>query len=349
MSIHLSALTANDYAEVHKLWKETHGVGLSYCDSERYFAPYLKRNPGLSLVARDGNVIVATVMCGHDGRRGYLSHLAVAPGYQKRGLGRRLVETCLQKLWTAGVTACNIRVYRDNSDGISFWEHIGFRNVGVHVMRRDIVLPGAEGEPDDIYLDALDENDHLDPVPTIRVTDEIQLTPFDWDDQSALVEILNATSWYSQQLLVVPHPYTAEHARSWITRCMLSTCDGDRTRNWAIRNRTELIGAIGIGGIEANDSPEVGYWLAQSHWGQGIVTAAVVALTAFAFREYPIEKLHARVFHTNPASARVLEKAGYKLEGTLRRHLVHQDVPRDVLFYGMLKGEISSSEVLTKA
>jgi N-acetylglutamate synthase len=339
MSIHIAALTAGDYAEVRRLWESTPGMGLSYCDSEKFFAPYLERNPGLSLVARDGNAIVAAVMCGHDGRRGYLSHLAVAAGYRYRGLGRRLVETCLQKLWTAGVTACNIRVYRDNAAGIAFWERIGFRDVGVNVMRRDIVMPGKEGAPDEVRLPALSDDDYLDPVPTIRVNDEIVLTPFDWTDQPELIRLLNATTWYSQQMPLIPHPYTAENARSWVTRCMLQTYDGEQSRGWAIRQAGEFIGGIGLSDIKASGSHEMGYWLAQSQWGQGIMPAVVRSLTAFAFREYPIEKLFARVFHTNPASARVLEKAGYTLEGTLRRHLVHQDVPRDVLYYGMLSSE----------
>ncbi len=342
MSIQIASLTANDYPEVRRLWESLPGIGLGYCDSEKFIPSYLARNPGLSLVARDGNRIVAAVMCGHDGRRGYLSHLAVAPSHRGQRLGRRLVEACLHKLWTEGITGCNIRVFRDNANGIAFWNHIGFHDVGVNVMRRELVEPGAEGALDSILLNDLTDDDHLDPVPTIRVNEEIALTPFDWDDQSALVEHFNSTDWYSRQMPLIPHPYTAEHARSWITKCMLQSLDGDQTRNWAIRRQRELIGGIGIGGIEPNGSPEIGYWLAQSHWGRGIMTGVVRTLSQFAFREYPIEKLHARVFHTNPASARVLEKAGFTLEGTLRRHLVHREVPRDVLYYGMLKEECCS-------
>jgi RimJ/RimL family protein N-acetyltransferase/ribosomal protein S18 acetylase RimI-like enzyme len=342
MSIHLAALTAADYPEVRRLWESTSGIGLGHGDSEKFFAPYLKRNPGLSLIARDGNRIVAAVMCGHDARRGYLSHLAVAPSHRKLNLGRRLVDACLHKLWAEGITACNIRVFRDNAEGIAFWGHLGFHDVGVNVMRRELVEPGEGDAPDTVLLQSLDVKDHIDPVPTIDVNDHITLTPFDWEDQAALARHLNSTDWYSQQIPLIPHPYTAEHARAWITKCMLQTLDGDRMRSWAIRRGPELIGGIGLSGIEPGAAPEIGYWLTQDEWGRGTMTEVVTSLAAFAFREYPVEKLHARVFHTNPASARVLEKAGFTLEGTLRRHLVHHDVPRDVHYYGLLKAELSS-------
>ncbi len=339
MSIQISPLVPGDYADVRKFWESLPGVGLGYCDTEPFFAAYLQRNPGMSLIARDGNQVVAAVMCGHDGRRGYLSHLAVAPRCARQGLGRRLVEVCLQKLWTAGITGCNIRVYRDNADGIAFWEHLGFRDIGINVLRRELVEPGDDGTPDSILLDELTDDDHLDPVPTISVGPDLLLTPFDWDDQETLVTLLNTSDWYTQQMPLIPNPYTLEHARSWVTKCMLQTCEGDKTRNWAIRRRGELIGGIGLGGIEPGGTAEVGYWLSQACWGQGIMPTVVTSLVEFAFREYSIAKVYARAFHTNPASVRVLEKAGFTLEGTLRQHLVHQDVRRDVLHYGRLREE----------
>lgn len=338
MSIQLAAVTAADYADIHKLWESIPGVGLGYCDAEKFFAPYLERNPGMSLVAREGSEVVAAVMCGHDGRRGYLSHLAVAPRLQRSGLGRRMVEICLQKLWTAGITGCNIRVYRHNSDGNAFWERLGFRDIGVNVLRREMVEPGeSAGAADTILLESLTDDDHLDPVPTINVGNGIVLTPFEWGDQPALVELLNTTEWYSQQMPLIPHPYTLEHARSWITKCMLQTLAGDKTRNWAIRQEHALIGGIGIGEIELEGAAEVGYWLAQSHWGLGLMPTIVTALVEFAFREYPIVKVFARAFQTNSRSTRVLEKARFIHEGTLRRHLVHQGVPHDVLYFGRLR------------
>lgn len=139
MPVFLDEFRPEDYAEVTALWKATEGVGLNAdSDSEEQILFYLNRNPGLSLVARasgEGNRIVAAVMCGHDGRRGYLSHLAVAEGHRGQGIGRRIVDECLKRLAKTGVPGCNVRVFLDNEAGQRFWKKLGWtRNpVGVWI------------------------------------------------------------------------------------------------------------------------------------------------------------------------------------------------------------------------
>jgi N-acetylglutamate synthase len=122
-----SSMTPDDLAEVLDLWAQTEGVGLNESDSPDALAGFLARNAGLSRVARDGPRIVAAVLCGHDGRRGFLYHLAVVPKYRRQGLGRVLVEQCLKALGELGIQKCNALVYRHNDDGRRFWEQIGFR------------------------------------------------------------------------------------------------------------------------------------------------------------------------------------------------------------------------------
>ena len=92
-------MSMSEYDEVLALWQNTEGMGLSESDTRDAIAAYLKRNPGMSFVARDGKSLIAAVLCGHDGRRGYLHHLAVSPAYRRRGLGTQLVEKCLARLW----------------------------------------------------------------------------------------------------------------------------------------------------------------------------------------------------------------------------------------------------------
>lgn len=101
----IAPMTPADFPEVLALWAATEGVGLNESDTPEQLAAYLQRNPGFSLVARDtGRRVVGAVLCGHEGRRGYLHHLAVAADQRGLGLGRRLTDTCLAELKRAGIT-----------------------------------------------------------------------------------------------------------------------------------------------------------------------------------------------------------------------------------------------------
>lgn len=120
----LRPLALADYAVVHALWATTEGIGLNESDSPAAIATFLQRNPALSQVALDTEgVIVGAVLCGHDGRRGYLHHLAVAPSHRGRGLGRALVDACLGQLRSQGIPKCNIFLYASNTAGRGFWAH----------------------------------------------------------------------------------------------------------------------------------------------------------------------------------------------------------------------------------
>lgn len=133
----VSAMVVTDYDEVLCLWQQSEGVGLNESDSRDCIAAYLERNPGLSLVARSECQVVGAVLCGHDGRRGYLHHLAVAVEHRRNGLGRSLVETCLQKLGSLGIQKCNIFLYADNDLGEQFWTNGGWVERGdLKVLQR---------------------------------------------------------------------------------------------------------------------------------------------------------------------------------------------------------------------
>jgi putative acetyltransferase len=116
-----------DYDAVIALWRRTEGVGLNESDTRRATAAFLRHNPRLSFVAeRDGRIIGA-VLCGHDGRRGYLHHLAVSKRYRKQDIGRRLVNACLAKLRKIGIPKCNIFIFANNAAGMKFWSHTGWK------------------------------------------------------------------------------------------------------------------------------------------------------------------------------------------------------------------------------
>jgi ribosomal protein S18 acetylase RimI-like enzyme len=123
----IAEMTINDYAQVFALWQSIEGIGLHDDeDSMQGIAKYLARNSGLSFVARDAGKLVGAVLCGHDGRRGYLHHLAVKPEYRNKGIGRAIVEHVMSKLEKAGIKKCHIFVFADNSGGRRFWKRIGW-------------------------------------------------------------------------------------------------------------------------------------------------------------------------------------------------------------------------------
>jgi len=124
--LRIRAMTSADYDAVLALWSVTEGIGLSEADDRGAIATYLARNPGLSLVALRGEAVVGAVLCGHDGRRGYLHHLAVVPAERGRGLGRTLAERCLIGLGALGIGKANIVVYASNADGQAFWRATGW-------------------------------------------------------------------------------------------------------------------------------------------------------------------------------------------------------------------------------
>jgi N-acetylglutamate synthase len=127
MRCSIQPMTLADYDEVLCLWQNAEGVGLNESDTRTAIASYLKRNRGMSFVARDGKRLVGAVLCGHDGRRGCLYHLAIAPSHRRNGLGTKLVARCLAKLERCGILKCNIFVYHHNAGGERFWRRNGWK------------------------------------------------------------------------------------------------------------------------------------------------------------------------------------------------------------------------------
>jgi len=126
MSTKIEPMTAGSYDQVMALWQAAEGVGLSGADSREAIASYLDRNPGLSLQALEEGEIAGAVLCGHDGRRGFIHHLAVRPESRRRGIATQLVQCCLAGLRRKGIQKCHLFVFRDNRQAIAFWQAIGF-------------------------------------------------------------------------------------------------------------------------------------------------------------------------------------------------------------------------------
>jgi ribosomal protein S18 acetylase RimI-like enzyme len=141
--IEIRELTPADYEAVFNLWRTADGVVIRDADRPEAIAYYLERNPGSSFVAVAGQRIVGAVLCGHDGRRGYLHHLVVDAAHRRQGIGRALVERALAALEAVGIRKCHLMVLPDNTAARRFYAAIGW------VERPDVMLMShlAGGSP----------------------------------------------------------------------------------------------------------------------------------------------------------------------------------------------------------
>jgi ribosomal protein S18 acetylase RimI-like enzyme len=129
----------SDYDAAFELWQRVEGLEIAEGDDRQSVAHFLARNPGLSRVAMDRAAVIGIALCGHDGRRGYIYHLAVDPAYQARGVGKRLIDECLDGLRRAGLKRALILVANDNPRGRKFWLRYGWEEVpGPIVMGIDL-------------------------------------------------------------------------------------------------------------------------------------------------------------------------------------------------------------------
>lgn len=126
MNALIQEMTIQDYVEVYALWQESEGIEVSEVDSEDDIARFLEQNLGLSFVARDNDRLVGAVLCGHDGRRGYIDQLAVRKSHRRQGIGKAMVARCLYNLMRIGIHKWHLIVLEDNQDAIAFWKKIGW-------------------------------------------------------------------------------------------------------------------------------------------------------------------------------------------------------------------------------
>jgi len=133
-------MTISDYDDVYALWQATPGMGLNDVDDSRDgIEKYLKRNPGTCFVAEQGGCIVGAVLGGHDGRRGYICHLAVAEDCRRQGIGRVLVDAVMTAFEDEGIIKAALVVFESNRRGNDFWEKMGFASRGDLVYRNKVV------------------------------------------------------------------------------------------------------------------------------------------------------------------------------------------------------------------
>ncbi|MFZ7120783.1 MAG: GNAT family N-acetyltransferase [Eubacteriaceae bacterium] len=127
-------MTIEDFNNVIKLWKDTPGIGLSNADSNENIAKFLNKNKGLSFVCLSDNKIIGTILCSHDGRRGYIYHLTVHNNYRNTGIAKRLIMQSINMLKKSGIDKCHLFTFNDNVLGKNFWSKMDW------TKREDIII-----------------------------------------------------------------------------------------------------------------------------------------------------------------------------------------------------------------
>ena len=139
IDIRTREFTIEHYDAAIELWRRVEGLDVAEGDDRETISRFLKQNRGLSRVALDGSTIIGAALCGHDGRRGYIYHLAMDPAYHGRGIGKQLMDECLAGLKRAGLQRANILVAKDNPRGRDFWRRTGWEDLnGAAAMGIDV-------------------------------------------------------------------------------------------------------------------------------------------------------------------------------------------------------------------
>ena len=159
------------------------------------------------------------------------------------------------------------------------------------------------------------------------------------DDAERLAEMLNNRKILDNLRDGLPYPYTAGDAEEYITSMLAA--DRDKTIAFAITVDGKVTGSISVfrGENVHARTAEMGYYIGEPYWGQGIMTQAVRKMCDYVFSRTDIIRIFAEPYSFNVASCRVLEKAGFQLEGTLRQNAVKNGRITDMKLYARLRDE----------
>lgn len=175
----------------------------------------------------------------------------------------------------------------------------------------------------------------------ILETKRLALRPLHLAD-AAEIQRLAGDFAIADTTLTIPHPYPDGAAQEWIQHCHTHAWPEGNEVTLAVLQRAEqrFIGAICLCGISrVHLHAEMGYWIGVPWWGKGYCTEAARAMIAFGFTELGLNRILAMHFRRNPASGRVMEKAGMTREGCLRSHVKRWDKFEDLVQYAILRSE----------
>lgn len=165
-----------------------------------------------------------------------------------------------------------------------------------------------------------------------------KLRPWLASDSESLLQVANNRNIAKFMADTFPHPYNEEHANKFIA---FANKD-EPIHIFAIDVDGKAVGGIGVHpqeGIQQKNA-ELGYWLGEEYWGKGIATAAVKEMILFAFKTYNIDRLFGRTFGNNPASQKVLEKAGFIFEARFEKTFFKFGEYQDELVYAIRRKQL---------
>jgi N-acetylglutamate synthase len=186
-----------DYAGARQFWSTIEGLGLNESDTQEAIESFLTRNPQLSAIAMCNEIIIGTVLCGHNGRAGSMHHLAVATEHRGQGIGYALVNYAMARLAEAKISRCNIFVYNANDQGNDFWLKNGWNDPTTwRVLQKYVTTESAS-------------SNHQDALPQTLTTTIRPATP---NDTAAIAAIhlaafprqRDSTQWVAATLAAAP-------------------------------------------------------------------------------------------------------------------------------------------------
>ena len=178
--------------------------------------------------------------------------------------------------------------------------------------------------------------------PTLE-TPRLILRPFREADIPDIVALLQEPDIH-RTTLHIPYPYAEQHARAWLAQQQKSREEGTGYTFAVLRKEDQqLLGAIDIRPHMAHRKAEVGYWIGKPYWGRGYATEALKAILRFGFETLNLNRIYATHFAENPASGRVMQKAGMTYEGVMRQAIYKDGRFHDQLMYAILREEWNAS------
>lgn len=318
----------SDEDAVVRLWTEC-GLVVPWNDPRQDIRRKLKVQAEMFLVGCLGGEVVATVMAGYEGHRGWINYLAVHPGHRRAGIGRRMMEEAERSLRAAGCPKINLQVRSGNAAAIDFYKRIGFK-------QDDVVSLGKRPESEQQAT----ATDRI-PSPFELTTERLLIRSPHEDDagqlREAIEESLDALKPWMPWAERAPTP---DEARENCRRAEQAFREGtDHRLHLFLKDTRTFVGGSGLHRIDWSvPKCEIGYWVRTSCIGRGYITEAVRAIARFAMDDLGVRRVEIRMSTGNTRSRRVPERLGFVCEGILRNEARNADgTLRDTCVYVLIK------------